>query len=58
MNASETRDDPDGTATGTIIDDEVSMSIAATMPTKAEGNSGTKPFTLNVTRQAHQKDVT
>ncbi|MDO8973127.1 Calx-beta domain-containing protein [Reyranella sp.] len=37
-------------ATGTIRNDDASLSIAATSADKAEGQSGTTPFTFTVTR--------
>jgi hypothetical protein len=37
-------------ATATITNDDSSLSIAATDASKAEGNSGTTPFTFTVTR--------
>ena len=37
-------------ATGTIVNDESAVSIAATDATKKEGNSGTTSFTFTVTR--------
>ena len=43
----------DGTATGTILNDDVapaSLSIAVTSANKAEGQSGSTPFTFTVTR--------
>jgi CSLREA domain-containing protein len=39
-----------GTATGTILNDEITLAIAATDAVKAEGNSGSTPFTFTVTR--------
>jgi hypothetical protein len=42
-----------GSATGTILNDDVaipSLAIAATSADKAEGNSGSTPFTFTVTR--------
>ena len=45
-----------GSASGTIRDDDTvivpSLSIAATSAAKAEGNSGTTPFTFTVTRSS------
>ncbi len=41
------------TASGVIQNDENSVSIAATSATKAEGNSGTTPFTFTVTRSGN-----
>src|SRR5205814_1137059 len=38
------------TASGTIRNDDASLSIAATSADKAEGQSGTVPFTFTVTR--------
>jgi len=38
------------TATGTILNDDAELAIAATSAVKAEGNSGTTPFTFTVTR--------
>lgn len=38
------------TATGTIVNDDQSVSIAATDANKDEGNSGTTPFLFTVTR--------
>ncbi|MCX7420675.1 MAG: hypothetical protein NT013_14210 [Planctomycetia bacterium] len=38
------------TATGTILNDDTGLSIAATDATKPEGNSGNTPFTFTVTR--------
>ena len=38
------------TATGTILNDDASVSIAATSANKAEGNSGNTPFTFTATR--------
>lgn len=38
------------TASGVIQNDEKSLAIAATSANKAEGNSGTTPFTFTVTR--------
>jgi len=37
-------------ATGTILNDDTQLSIAATSAVKAEGNSGATPFTFTVTR--------
>ena len=46
-----------GSASGTIRDDDTvilpSLSIAATSATRAEGNSGTTPFTFTVTRSSN-----
>jgi hypothetical protein len=38
-----------GTASGTIVDDDATVSIAALSAVKAEGNSGTTAFTFKVT---------
>ena len=38
------------TATGTIVNDDASLSIAATSASKPEGNSDSTPFTFTVTR--------
>jgi Calx-beta domain-containing protein len=38
------------TATGTIVNDDAGLSIAATDASKREGNSGNAPFTFTVTR--------
>jgi hypothetical protein len=40
----------DGSATGTIVDDDASLSIVAASADKAEGQSGSTPFTFTVTR--------
>ena len=40
----------DGGATGTIVDDDASLSIAAASADAAEGQSGTTAFTFTVTR--------
>jgi Ca2+-binding RTX toxin-like protein len=40
----------DNTATGTILNDDVTIGISATSASKAEGNSGSTPFTFTVTR--------
>jgi DNA-binding cell septation regulator SpoVG len=40
----------DGTAIGTIVNDDARLSIAATSASKAEGQSGSTPFTFTVTR--------
>ena len=40
-------------ATGTIQDDDTSVSIATTSASKAEGNSGTTAFTFTVTRSGN-----
>jgi len=37
-------------ATGTILNDDASLAITADAATKAEGNTGTTPFTFTVTR--------
>ena len=37
-------------AAGTIVNDDTAIAIAATSASKAEGNSGTTPFTFTVTR--------
>ena len=42
--------DDSETATGTIVNDDASVSIVATDASKPEGNSGTTPFTFTVTR--------
>lgn len=39
-----------GTASSTIVNDDASISIAATDASKAEGNSGTTVFTFTITR--------
>jgi hypothetical protein len=36
--------------TGTIINDDITLAIAATTAKQLEGNSGTKPFTFTITR--------
>ena len=47
------------TATGTIQNDEAAtLSIAAASATKAEGNSGTTPFTFTVTRAGDTSGAT
>jgi len=38
------------TATGTIVNDDAALSIAATSASKAEGQGGSTPFTFTVTR--------
>ena len=40
----------DSSATGSIVDDDASLSIAAASADKAEGQSGSTPFTFTVTR--------
>ena len=40
----------DGSATGTIVDDDASLSIAAASADAAEGNAGTTALTFTVTR--------
>ena len=40
----------DGSATGTIVDDDASLSISAASADAAEGQSGTTAFTFTVTR--------
>ena len=40
----------DGSATGTIVDDDASLSIAATSASKREGQSGSTAFTFTVSR--------
>ena len=49
-NASEGASILDGTATGTIVDDDASLSIAAASADAAEGDSGSTAFTFTVTR--------
>jgi hypothetical protein len=49
-----------GSATGTILNDDVaipSLAIAATDASKAEGNSGSTPFTFTVTRSGDLSGV-
>jgi len=40
-----------GTAVGTILNDDISLSVSAADANKAEGNSGSTPFTFIVTRR-------
>jgi hypothetical protein len=42
-----------GTGTVTILNDDASLSIAATDAVKSEGNSGSAPFTFTVTRSGY-----
>lgn len=46
------------TAAGTIQNDDTSLSIAATDAVKAEGDSGTTPFTFTVTRNGDTSGAT
>lgn len=46
------------TAAGTIVNDDASLAIVATTASKAEGNSGTTPFTFTVTRAGLTSAVT
>jgi len=46
------------TAAGTIVNDDTSLAIVATTASKAEGNSGTTPFTFTVTRAGLTSAVT
>ncbi|MBU6230482.1 MAG: hypothetical protein KGQ93_12415 [Cyanobacteria bacterium REEB459] len=45
------------TATGTILNDDTSFSIAPTNAIETEGNSGTKAFTFTVTRSGNTTGV-
>ncbi len=46
-----------GTATGTILNDDVTFAIAATSASKLESNVGTTPFTFTVTRTGDSERV-
>ncbi|MCL4208006.1 MAG: hypothetical protein KJ000_36425, partial [Pirellulaceae bacterium] len=46
------------TAAGAILNDDVSVSITAVSADKAEGNSGTSPFTFTVTRTGDTSGTT
>jgi hypothetical protein len=45
-------------AAGTIVNDDTAIAVAATSASKAEGNSGTTPFTFTVTRTGLTSAVT
>ncbi len=45
-------------ATGTILNDEVTLSVVAGNATKAEGNSGSTPFTFTVSRTGDTSGLT